>query len=159
MRYIEAPNSIELQGPAVFLAGGITGCEDWQARAVAHLKDYDCTVLNPRRADFDVTDPTAASTQIRWEWCALEVAHVGAFWFPACDPAVTTQPIALFELGRWSGRHGPLVVGVDPHYPRSFDVITQMDLERNEPVFIDFEHWIKAVVYELDHVTERLRFG
>lgn len=44
------------------------------------------------------------------------------FWFPACDPSVTTQPIALFELGQVPGEGRPLVVGTDPAYPRATDV-------------------------------------
>jgi hypothetical protein len=35
--------------PAVFLAGGITGCPDWQAELVRMLADVPVALLNPRR--------------------------------------------------------------------------------------------------------------
>jgi hypothetical protein len=134
MRYIEAPepiDSLRLSAtPKVFLAGGITGCEDWQRKAVNRLWEIpDLIVFNPRRASFDVTDPTTAETQITWEWQALKLADVIFFWFPACDAKITVQPIALFELGRWSGRPDPFVVGADEHYPRRFDIVQQLRLE------------------------------
>lgn len=50
---------------------------------------------------------------------------------PACDPRITVQPIALFELGsaleRISlDRH--VIVGADLGYPRRFDVVEQVGL-------------------------------
>jgi hypothetical protein len=39
-------------------------------------------------------------------------------------------PIALFELGAWSERDTPLVVGTHPLYPRRIDVIEQLRLAR-----------------------------
>jgi hypothetical protein len=53
MIYIEAPNSYQPasgDGPSVFLAGGITGCPDWQRDARALLDAAPVVVLNPRRA-------------------------------------------------------------------------------------------------------------
>lgn len=139
MKYIEAPENYEPQAddpPAVFLAGGITGCEDWQAQVRSVLAYAEVTVFNPRRADFDVTDPTAAPKQIAWEYQHLHLADVVMFWFPACDPKVTVQPIAMFELGaaleraNFLGRK--LVVGADQDYPRRFDVVEQCRLARPE---------------------------
>ena len=54
MRYIEAPTVYT--GPererSVFLAGGITGCPDWQSWMVTRLRPASLALLNPRRADF-----------------------------------------------------------------------------------------------------------
>ena len=41
MRYIEAPDEFEPDGtPSLFLAGGISGCGDWQ-RLVAQFKYFE----------------------------------------------------------------------------------------------------------------------
>src|SRR5690606_30739640 len=99
VNYIEAPHHETQDGawPAIFLAGGITGCTDWQAEAVALLEnaDIDTVVFNPRRVFFDVTDTTAEVRQVAWEANALLLATVVLFWF---DPA-GMQPIAHQELG------------------------------------------------------------
>jgi hypothetical protein len=114
----------------VFLAGGITGVADWQAEARTALRSTSCVVLNPRRADFDVTDPNGAATQVAWECHHRKLRRlVMMFWFPACDPVVTVQPIALLELGaelaRTPSAHRRLVVGADPGYPRRADIVLQ----------------------------------
>lgn len=136
IRYIEAPGALVFSRPALFLAGGITNCPDWQRIAVDSLsrapalEDGNFTILNPRRSVFDVTNQNAAREQITWEWKALRLATVRMFWFPPCLAHETVQPIALFELGRWSALPGGLVVGADPDYPRALDVHLQMELER-----------------------------
>lgn len=135
--YVEAPSKLEgLPRPIVFLAGGITNCNDWQRVAVdtlgraIDLDVHSLTVCNPRRAVFDVTNPHAAQQQITWEWQALRLADIRIFWFPACKAEETVQPIALFELGRWSAQPGRLIVGADGNYPRVRDIQLQLDLER-----------------------------
>ncbi|MCK2245408.1 MULTISPECIES: hypothetical protein [unclassified Crossiella] len=54
------------------------------------------------------------------------------FWFPANDPRITVQPIALFELGgapaTTQSLHRRLVVGVDPDYLQRADVVEQLAL-------------------------------
>lgn len=128
-RYFEAPDRIlgPLDGPSIFLAGGITNCEDWQSYARV-LLDPRWHVFNPRRADFDVTDPTASETQIKWEFAALERASVILFWF-AGGPS--PQPITLYEFGRHVAlSKSNLVVGSDPRYSRVEDVKVQFRLAR-----------------------------
>lgn len=134
MRYVEAPENWTpthaVEHPAVFLAGGITGCPDWQAEATAFLSLRDRgTILNPRRANFPIGDPEAAEEQITWEHTHLRLADVVLFWFPAGD---AVQPIALYELGAWSMTSKPLAVGVEPGYPREQDVRIQTRLTRPE---------------------------
>lgn len=148
MRYIEAPEKLPpplrswsrcpavapaadatpADGPVVFLAGGITGCPDWQADARARFADTNLVVCNPRRVEFDTTDPAAADEQIAWEVMHLRIADLTLFWFPSPSGDVP-QPIALFELGMALGDRKcwgrKLVLGVDPDYCRRHDVITQ----------------------------------
>jgi hypothetical protein len=127
MQYIEAPAEYHPRGsPSVFLAGGITGCGDWQSRIAEMLRATDWVVLNPRRSRFPVDDPSAAAEQIRWEFRHLRRATARLFWFPSA----TLCPIALYELGAWSVATGPLFVGVDPAYARRVDVEIQTKLVR-----------------------------
>lgn len=125
MEYVECPDTA-ITSPSVFLAGGITGCPDWQSVFVKHLQASSLTVFNPRRVQFPIDDPTAASEQIQWEYKHLRQADAIAFWFPW----ETLCPIALYELGAWSMTAKPLVVGVHPHYPRRSDVEIQTALVR-----------------------------
>ncbi|MBT2451656.1 nucleoside 2-deoxyribosyltransferase domain-containing protein [Streptomyces sp. ISL-43] len=132
MRYVEAPavhRPAPGDPPSVFLAGGITHCPPWQAAAARALADF--VVLNPRRTDFDVSDPSQTDIQIAWEYRHLGLADVTLFWFPACDASLTVQPITLYELGAAAATAGRrLVVGADPGYPRAADVRTQLRLAR-----------------------------
>ncbi|SBW27984.1 hypothetical protein FDG2_5489 [Candidatus Protofrankia californiensis] len=115
-----------------FLAGGITGCPDWQQDATALLAPYDVIVLNPRRASYDGSDPDAADMQVRWEYTHRRHPALAAilFWFP---PSAMTQPIALLELGEMFARPAvPIVVGADPGYVRRTDVVLQCRYARPE---------------------------
>ena len=127
MRYVEIPERLRFRRPGdglvVFLAGGITGCPDWQAEARELLDDTDLVVCNPRRPEFDVTDPNAARDQIAWEVEHLRAADLILFWFPASG--AVAQPIALFELGMALGQRRELAVGTDPNYCRRYDVTQQ----------------------------------
>jgi hypothetical protein len=120
-------------GPSLFLAGGITGCPDWQTEAVRVLSDVAVTLLNPRRPHFPIDDPAAAAEQIRWEHDALRQATAILFWFPA----ETLCPIALYELGAWSMTGKPLFVGTHPDYRRRTDVVIQTALARPDVTVVD----------------------
>lgn len=117
----------ESDRPSVFLAGGISGCPDWQADMVKLLDTVDVTIFNPRRPDFPMGDKQAGRRQVKWEFCHLRRADFILFWFAE----ETLQPIALFELGAWSmAPNSKLFVGTHPNYGRRFDVITQLKLVR-----------------------------
>jgi hypothetical protein len=142
MVYVEAPSSEVKRGyPSIFLAGGITGCSDWQAEATSMLGELVAVkqsanqflnVLNPRRANFPINDPNAALAQIQWEFKMLRQANVILFWFDADQ----IQPIVLFELGSHSMRlkqnrysfFDGIVIGIHRDYPRKQDVEIQMSL-------------------------------
>lgn len=131
-RYFEAPTPWEpatnwLPEPCIFLAGGITNCSDWQSYA-RELLDPRWTIFNPRRSNFDISDPTESKRQIEWEFEFLDRANVILFWF-AGGPS--PQPITLYEFGRHLAlRSSRILVGCDDDYSRRFDVITQYRLAR-----------------------------
>jgi hypothetical protein len=120
--------------PTLFLAGGITGCPDWQAEAVETLKSWDITLINPRRSNFDVTDKKMEEEQIRWEYFHLNKADAILFWFPK----ETVCPITLYELGRWITSGKPIFVGCDPEYTRKRDLEIQLScLGFKSPIHLD----------------------
>lgn len=128
-RYIEAPKEAgALSTKSVFLAGGITGCPDWQEPMAKALLEStkDLVLFNPRRADFPIHDPSAADAQIAWEHRHLRAANAVSFWF--CYN--TLQPIVLYELGAWTMTSKHIFVGVEPGYPREQDVRIQTKLVR-----------------------------
>jgi Nucleoside 2-deoxyribosyltransferase like len=90
------------------------------------LADESVALLNPRRANFPIGDPSAAMKQIEWEHRHLRMADAILFWFPS----ETLCPIALYELGAWSMTTKPLFVGVHPEYQRRQDVEIQTRLAR-----------------------------
>jgi hypothetical protein len=145
VQVITAPNPILVTDPyhKVFLAGGITGCPDWQAKAIQLIRQNatrDIVLYNPRRPNFPIDDPSAAPQQIEWEFKALNHADTILFWF--CKEAI--QPIALYELGRHAyrfskGHFSNLLVGVEPGYPREQDVRIQLDLACGAQPFDDLK--------------------
>nr|BFE67883.1 hypothetical protein GCM10020092_011840 [Actinoplanes digitatis] len=83
--------------------------------------------LQPAAREFPYGgDDAEGVRQIRWEFDQLAAAAAILFWFSS----ETTQPIALYELGRWAASDKPLVVGADPGYERRFDVVQQLGLAR-----------------------------
>ena len=129
MTSIEALAEYDGPGPSLFLAGGISGTFDWQADVITRLADLPLVLLNPRRRDFPMDDPSAAQSQIEWEYRHLRRATAVLFWFPP----ETLCPIALYELGgRALVREQPLFVGTHPDYKRRLDVEVQLKLARPE---------------------------
>lgn len=108
------------KNPSLFLAGGISGCSDWQASVAEAFASLcpDLVLLNPRRKNFNVSDDSESVKQIHWEFEHLRKASAILFWFPH----ETLCPITLFELGQWSVLAGVLgkrlFVGCDPKYLR-----------------------------------------
>jgi hypothetical protein len=118
---------------AIFLAGGISNCPDWQtptAQSIALNTPDNVLVLNPRLpGTLDPNDATTAVPQIKWEADALRDANMVLFWFPK----ESVCPITLLELGKELVRaeltnYGRLIVGCEPGYTRTLDVITQCQL-------------------------------
>lgn len=143
MRYIESPEVYAGKEKSLFLAGGITGCFDWQWQMKILLKYAHIVLLNPRRKDFPINDPSAAKAQIEWEYKHLRKASAILFWFP-CE---TLCPIVLYELGSWSMTDKKLFVGVHPEYKRRQDVEIQTGLARPE---------IK-IAYDLESLSNQIK--
>lgn len=140
--YYEPPDEYADDIESLFLAGGITGCPDWQQYACRQLEGSSIVLLNPRRKNFPMNDPSAALAQIKWEHKHLRKATAISFWFPA----EAIQPIALYELGAWSMTDKPMVVGAHPDYPRLQDVVVQTKLARPEvPVVASLDALVEEI--------------
>jgi hypothetical protein len=138
---VEAPQRYEGAGRSVFLAGGITGCLDWQATATQQLLPH-ADVLNPRRRIY-VSGGDEYERQVAWEYSHLRRAGIILFWF--ADEAI--QAIALYELGAFAASDKPIVVGAHPGYPRRTDVVLQLSHARpGLIVHSSLESTIEAVV-------------
>jgi hypothetical protein len=147
MNYIEAPDEFLGKETSLFLAGGITGCPDWQQEVVRALKNESITVLNPRRKSFPIQDSTASVEQIKWEYRHLRKASAISFWFPH----ETLCPIVLYELGAWSMTDKPIFVGVHPDYQRKLDVEIQISLVRPEvEIVYSIQDLVEQIVNWLD---------
>ena len=108
MRYIESPeNPVDLKTISLFLAGGITGCPDWQQQMRLLLRGTNLCLLNPRRENFPINDPSASYKQIKWEWIKFKESKLILFWFARGS----VNPIVLFEYGRWIAKYKKIFVG------------------------------------------------
>ncbi len=131
---ITAPDKSEAKFVSVFLAGGITNCENWQDKVMKELAFEDVTVFNPRQVAFDITDKIATIKQITWEYDRLEKMDIFSMYFCGGE---SDQPICMYELGRnilrmqnrfpsdWEKR---IVVSVESDYKRKEDVLVQLKL-------------------------------
>ena len=139
---VEAPNPELPPGPSLFLAGGITGCRDWQRDAISALADTDITIFNPRRAVWP-SDPKEVDRQIAWERERLNYATLISFWFTP----ETICPITLLELGYSLEKSAEVAVGCAPEYSRKKDVESQLHLT----------YPAAAIDVSLDRLCERIK--
>ena len=165
MKYIEAPNyDIEIARLNIFdnlfLAGSITGAQDWQKemaykeyfllgfgadRKPTRLVDH-FNVFNPRRVNFDASDPAVEQEQITWEYHCIHHCRNILFWFAP----ETLAPITLFELGSAlnTHQHERIFIGIDPEYKRKNDVLIQTSL-RNKAL-------ADKIVFSKDELAEQV---
>jgi len=107
----------------LFLAGSISNAADWQTYTEERLSKCLHTV-NPRRDNFDKSDPSMEREQITWEYEHLEYSGILPFYFSH----ETVAPITLFEYGCYLETDKEIYVAIHPDYPRKNDVIIQTEL-------------------------------
>jgi len=147
VRILTAPeaytNTTSIRDFRIFLAGGITNCEDWQSEAIERFQGGDfakelerrwnrnIVLMNPRRPDFDIQDISQSDIQLQWEREMLEQADLVMFWFAkGLTIPQPVQPISLYELGKYTARKKDrLIIGSHPEYSRVYDVTYQSKLE------------------------------
>lgn len=121
--------------PDIFVAGPISGAEDWQKQAEKLLENIErgeeLIIANPRRPEGIPRVGDIAKEQITWEHRNLQLARVVMFYFVK-GPGIITP----LELGKELGRGSPIVLGIDKSFDRPFDIETQAHLEQPElPIY------------------------
>jgi len=154
MKIIKAPATLKIEGPSVFLAGSIEmgNAVDWQSSITDSIEESGlfCTVLNPRREDWDsswlqsIEDPQFKQ-QVSWELNALEKAKVVAMYFA---PG-TKSPISLLELGLYA-ESGKMIVCCPHGFWRkgNVDVVCE---RYGIPVVETLEELADDIIAELEH--------
>ena len=106
------------------MAGGITGCPDWQTDTVNNIVNHkrNVVLINPRRESWNVNDGNN-EFQINWEYQHIRAADCVYFWFPKEGLC----PITLFELGCVINQDKLYRVGVEPGYVREQDIKYQLN--------------------------------
>ncbi len=151
--YLEAPNylkpgQIRNWDRTVFLAGSITGAQDWQKIATDKLLPY-FHVFNPRRANYDCFVESEERNQITWEHNYLNLAEIILFHFSY----ETLAPVTLLEYGSCleSAKVQPfkkLYISIHPEYKRKNDVIIQTELRNNK--------FSRNIYFNLDETIEQI---
>lgn len=143
MKVITAPeiiSDIEDDDIVIFLAGGITNCQDWRKSVISNLNkvyknDDRVVIFNPRREVFNVFNEAETFKQIKWEFDAINECDIFGMFF--CD-SKSIQPICMYELGKQLsyckytfGKNENIIhtlIGVEEEYSRKEDVIIQSNL-------------------------------
>lgn len=137
-----SPPAPWLTGPTtVFLDGGISKAENWQAQVVDALKVEGFQILNPRRwEDGRLRLKQDIQEQIKWEQKACAEAQFFLFWFPAG----WVYPVAFYRLGQAVARKARIFVGCHP------DSMILADLEAQR------EHYGEKVYQNLNVMCQDL---
>lgn len=149
IKVIQAPEAwpISDKYTKVFLAGGITNCDNWQDKVIKEIIKLDdeltlppIAIYNPRQtAEMTDIDPVK---QIKWEHEYLNECDILSFFFCASE---SVQPITLYEFGKYFGRK-PSVATVEKGYKREKDVLVQTYLDNLWVNYLDKNNAIKEHV-------------
>lgn len=174
MKVITAPEAYlpEEKDVIVFLAGGITGCSDWQSEVIRKLERKSNTdnlvIINPRRTVFDLDDKNKSIEQIKWEHQYLSNCDI----FSAYFTSDTVQPITLYELGRYSTdfmyRYDRseimwrVLVSIEDGYSRTNDVGIQTLLTCKEEATVEIgtnPGWHADLIYKSYRSIDAVKNG
>lgn len=127
-----------IPGIDLFLAGGISGCWNWQkpmAALISHfleratpttwlIDNPPFVIASPRREAGLAMDGNGAVAQIEWEHKALASSYTKSYYFTRD----TVQPIVLLELGKHLANPINMFIAIENGYQRKTDVLVQSDL-------------------------------
>ncbi len=122
MKTYRSPEKIsEVTGTVIFLAGTIDNGEaiNWQQETEKFFEEKNCTLLNPRREDWDNSWPQQSSDpqfaeQVNWELDAMEKADMIIMNFLP----YSKSPVTLLELGLMAASGKLLVCCADNFWRR-----------------------------------------
>ena len=145
------PDSLDQtpEGYTIFLAGSIEqgSAENWQLKAEEALKNYNVTIYNPRRDDWNgdwaqIENSPEFNHQVNWELNNLEkVDFIVMNLIPG-----TYSPISLNELGRFYQKD--MIVCCPVGFWRRGNV--QINCTRDRiPLYNDFDSMFGAMMTKL----------
>lgn len=152
---IKAPNKINIypNEKIVFLAGSIDMDKviKWQDEISLFIKNRrQCTILNPRRDDWDNTwqqsyDDIRFNQQVTWEQTGIRLADLVVFVFDANDKA----PITLMELGLAVGLGKKCIVWCPEDYWKygNVEMLCHLNGIGLHNLFFDtFKNWVVDLI-------------
>ena len=145
----------------VFLAGGITNCEDWQQEVIDYLQNLPenqtekLVIYNPRRSEWpDNGDVEEIRRQINWE--ADYIRHADIFSMYFVNTKKSDQPICFYELGKYANCRS--VISYQEGFTRALDVKLQLEVigieNRINENFTPVQH-AEAIMKEYDEEWRR----
>lgn len=157
MEEIKAPEFVPTNNKTkIFFAGTIDmgESEDWQANLKNELKDFDITIMNPRRDDWDSSwkqeiGNEIFNEQVTWELDCLEKSDVIVMYIDKDSKS----PISLLELGLFKDKK-MLVYCPDGFYRSGNIFITCA--RYNIPVFKDKKEFIEVLKKEIKTSEQEL---
>lgn len=146
----DVPIILNEDRPYVFAAGSIEmgNAIEWQKELKKWLADYEGTLYNPRRNDWnssweqrEYSEPF--NDQVNWELDKLEEADI---IFIYLDPE-TKSPISLLELGLFCNTHDMIVVCPTGYWKKgNVEIVcTRYDI----PLYNTFEEGVGALKTKL----------
>ena len=146
---IKPLNQTKSKKVSIFLAGSIDmgAASFWQDRVIADLVEYDITIYNPRRDDWDSTwkqDPVPGTPfydQVNWELEQLETSDIIVYYFAD----FSRSPITLLEFGLYAKNpRKPVIVYCNNNFYRYGNV--QITASRYDiPVYTTYSDFINAI--------------
>ena len=120
----------------VFLAGGITNCENWQKEVIDYLmslpeeKTDRLVIFNPRHDKWPKnSDTEEIRRQINWEADYIRSADIFTMYFTNTEKS--DQSICFYELGKYANRNNndiSYIISYQEGFKRALDVEFQMEI-------------------------------
>lgn len=158
---LKAPENRDgISGPLIFLAGSIEmgTAELWQDKVSKALQEYEGTILNPRRDDWDSSweqtiENENFKEQVEWELSSLDMSNIIFFYF---DPN-TKSPISLMELGKYIDENKKLFIVCPDGFWRKGNVEVICN-KYNEELYNDIDSAIKDLIDYIVNKTKLTTF-
>jgi len=121
----------------IFLAGGITDCENWQKEVIDYLKSLPeentdkLVIFNPRRDKWPKSSDTEEiRRQINWEADYIRHADIFSMYFTNTEKS--DLQFCFYVLGRYAGVYsrGKDIISYQEGFKRALDVEFQMSINR-----------------------------
>lgn len=150
MREFKAPEKYSKKDFTIFLGGTIDMGKsiNWQRNISEHLKDFDITILNPRRDDFDESQKQSISNdyfkeQVNWELDGLDISDL--IIINLLEDSFS--PISMIEIGLYIKENKNMFICCPEKFWRKGNIEVLVDrYPENVTLFDDFYEMQNAVI-------------